>query len=216
MSIPKSQISPSPLQRREKTIEVNLQDLEQFFNTMDPSPFHEKDLDADLEEFIVSWATEYPLRDPIRLVVHLRSRLPGLDAQTVIERAVHNYFAYRTELNAREFKQLLREGRLSLIIGLTFLTVCLSGAQAAGRYNIPGATVVETSLTIAGWVAMWHPMELYLYGWWPLRRAGKVYRKLSTIPVEVRYPDGSGATRPSDSFPIRVLEKERSHRPWRP
>jgi hypothetical protein len=65
----------------------------------------------------------------------------------VIERAVHNYFAYRTELNAREFKQLLREGRLSLIIGLTFLTVCLSEAQAASRYNIPGATVVETSLT---------------------------------------------------------------------
>jgi hypothetical protein len=45
---------------------------------MDSSPFHEKDLDADLEEVIVSWTTEYPLRDPIRLVVHLRSRLPDL------------------------------------------------------------------------------------------------------------------------------------------
>ena len=59
---------------------------------MDPSPFHEKDLDDDLEEFIVSWATEYPLHNPIRLVVHLQSRLPGIDAQSVIERAVHNYF----------------------------------------------------------------------------------------------------------------------------
>jgi hypothetical protein len=52
--------APSP--KVEKTIEVNLEDLEQFFNTMDPSPFHEKDLDHDLEEFIVSWATEYYLR----------------------------------------------------------------------------------------------------------------------------------------------------------
>jgi len=33
--------APSP--KVEKTIEVNLEDLEQFFNTMDPSPFHEKD-----------------------------------------------------------------------------------------------------------------------------------------------------------------------------
>ena len=48
---------------------------------MDPSPFHEKDLDDDLEEFIVSWATEYPLHNPIRLVVHLQSRLPGIDAR---------------------------------------------------------------------------------------------------------------------------------------
>ena len=80
-------------QKRETTIEINLQNLEQFFNTMDPSPFHEKDLDHDLEEFIVSWATEYPLQEPIRLVVHVQNRPPGIDIQNVIERAVHNYFA---------------------------------------------------------------------------------------------------------------------------
>ena len=177
--------TPSP--KVQKTIEVNLEDLEQFFNTMDPSPFHKKDLDHDLEEFIVSWATEYPLHEPLRLVVYLQNRPPGTDAQSVIERAVHNYFAYRTGLNQREFKQLLREGRISLLIGLLFLTVCLSGGQMASRLDIPGANIVETSLTIAGWVAMWHPMDVFLYGWWPLRRAGKVYRKLSAIPVEVRY-----------------------------
>jgi hypothetical protein len=199
MSILQSQFSRSPSQKRENTIEVNLQDFEQFFNTMDPSPFHEKDLDDDLEEFIVSWATEYPLHDPIRLVVYLQSCLPGPDAQSVIERAVHNYFAYRAELNGREFKQLLREGRLSLIIGLSFLTVCLSGVEMAKRFQIPGASIVEASLTIAGWVAMWHPMDIYLYGWWPLRRAGKVYRKLSTIPVEVRYPNSSRVPQPRAS-----------------
>src|SRR5258708_9235792 len=92
----------------EKTIEVNLEDFEQFFNTMDPSPFHEKDLDHDLEEFIVSWATEYSLHAPLRLVVYLQNRPPGTDAQSVIERAMHNYFAYKTGSNRRAFKQLLR------------------------------------------------------------------------------------------------------------
>jgi hypothetical protein len=69
VTIPKSPASSSARPERENTIEVKLQNLEQFFNTMDPSPFHEKDLDYDLEEFIVSWATEYPLHDPIRLIV---------------------------------------------------------------------------------------------------------------------------------------------------
>jgi hypothetical protein len=193
MSILQSPVAPTRRQDRENTIEVNLQDLEQFFNTMDPSPFHEKDLDEDLEEFIVSWATEYPLHEPLRLVVHLQNRPPGTDAQNVIERAVHNYFAYKTALNQREFKHLLREGRLSLLIGLVFLTLCLSGGQLANRFQIPGASIVETSLTIAGWVAMWHPMDVFLYGWWPLRQAGKVYRKLSAIPVEVKYSAVPGA-----------------------
>ena len=193
MSTPKSTVPRTARKEREHTIEVNLEELEQFFNTMDPSPFHEKDLDDDLEEFIVSWAKEYPLHEPLRLVVYLQNRPSGADAQRVIEQAVHNYFAYKTELNHREFKLLLREGRLSLLIGLLFLTVCLSVGQMANRLQIPGATIVETSLTIAGWVAMWHPMDVFLYGWWPLRRAGKVYRKLSAIPVEVRHSDVAGA-----------------------
>jgi hypothetical protein len=189
MNTSKSPVSPSTTQRRENTIEVSIRDLEQFFNTIDPSPFHEKDLDHDLEEFIVSWAMEYPLNEPIRLVVHLQMLLPDADARAVIERAVHNYFAYKTDLNGREFRNLLREGRISLVIGLSFLALCLSGAEVLAGFEVPGSKVLQESLTICGWVAMWHPMDTYLYRWWPLRREGRVFRKLRTIPVEVRYPN---------------------------
>ncbi len=99
----------------------------------------------------MSWATEYPLHEPLRLVVYLQNHPPSVDAQKVIERAVHNYFAYKTALNQRECKLPLREGRLSLVIGLLFLTLCLSGGQLANRFQIPGASIFETSLAIAGW-----------------------------------------------------------------
>ena len=46
-------------------IELKLRDISQLFNTMDPSPFNEKDLDHDAEEFIVSWAREFPLHEPV-------------------------------------------------------------------------------------------------------------------------------------------------------
>jgi len=125
--------SPSTTQQRENTIEVSLRGVEQFFNTIDPSRFHEKDLDHDLEEFIVSWATEYPLNEPIRLVVHLQMILPDTDTHAVIERAVHNYFAYKTDLNLREFRNLLREGRISLVIGLSFLALCFERRRSPRR-----------------------------------------------------------------------------------
>ena len=35
------------------TIELELHDMMQLFDSMDPSPFREKDLDPDAEEFIV-------------------------------------------------------------------------------------------------------------------------------------------------------------------
>jgi hypothetical protein len=36
-------------------IEVFVERIEQLFNSMDPSPFHERDLDDDAEEFIAGW-----------------------------------------------------------------------------------------------------------------------------------------------------------------
>ena len=172
--------------RGENLIEVTVETLDQLFNTMDPSPFYERDLDHDADEFIVSWAREYPLHEPVRLIVHLKICQPDTDAQAVIERAVHNYFRYKTGLNEREFSQLLREGRISLLIGLSFLTLCLSAGEFVVNHGVPGGMVMRESLTIGGWVAMWHPLDIYLYRWWPLRRTGRIFRKLSEMPVEVR------------------------------
>ena len=169
-------------------IELNLQDLEQFFNTMDPSPFHEKDLDTDAEEFIVSWAKEYPLEEPVRLVVHLQNPQLGGDAHAIIKRAVHNYFAYKAELSQRELRQLFRAGRISLIIGLSFLALCVSGAEVLAGLSVPGTKVFQTGLTIGGWVAMWRPLEVFLYDWWPIRAEARLFDRLSAMTVRVTSP----------------------------
>jgi len=169
-------------------IEVKLQTVQQLFNSMDPSPFHERDLDHDAEQFIVGWAQEYPIRTPLRLVVHLGQPPEKSGPKADLAESIHHYFAYRAEMNMREFHQLMREGWVSLFIGLAFLAACVSVAHTLvvwlGRSN--SETVIREGLTIIGWVAMWRPLEIYLYRWWPIRHLGKVYRKLSEIPVEVR------------------------------
>ena len=30
------------------------------------------------------------------------------------------------------------------------------------------ADVIRESLLIGGWVAMWRPLEVFLYDWWPI------------------------------------------------
>jgi hypothetical protein len=49
------------------SIRLKLRDMNQLFNSMDPSPFIEKDLDDDAEEFIVSWAQEFSPKMETRL-----------------------------------------------------------------------------------------------------------------------------------------------------
>ena len=167
-------------------IELNLREIGQLFNTMDPAPFPEKDLDADAEEFILSWVMEFPMDEPVVIVIHLNEARMDQDLQSVVEQGVHHYFAYRARLNRLEFRQLLKEGQQSLLIGILFLAACLTASHAFGR-NGDGTfrSLARESLTIAGWVAMWRPMQIYLYDWWPLRRRGKLYMKLSRMKVEV-------------------------------
>jgi hypothetical protein len=177
---------PKP-ERTPHRIELNLREIGQLFNTMDPAPFPEKDLDGDAEEFILSWVREFPLDEPVALVVHLNELPVDQNPQTVIEQGVHHYFAYRARLNRLEFRRLLKDGRQSLLIGIVFLAACLTASHAmgGGEYGT-FRSLARESLTIAGWVAMWRPMQIYLYDWWPLRRRGRLYEKLSRMKVEVR------------------------------
>ena len=170
---------------RAHTIKLKLHDINQLFNSMDPSPFIERDLDDNAEEFILSWAQEFPANAPIRLSIYL-DEWPADDPKELIKTAVHNYFSYRVQLARLEFKRLLKQGRTSLFIGLVFLAVCLliSKLLLGGEVGT-WAAVVRESLTIAGWVAMWRPMQIYLYDWWPLLRRIRIYTKLSHMPVEL-------------------------------
>lgn len=164
-------------------IEVRLREVNQLFNMMDPSPFQEKDLDTKAEEFIVSWARELDQEKPILLVVYL-DNMPSEPAETVSE-GIRNYFAYRADITRRRRREIVREGSVSLTIGLVFLTACLVGAEfIARRPSDTVLSIVRESLVIAGWVAMWRPMEIFLYERWPLRRLERLYTKLSEMKVE--------------------------------
>lgn len=168
-------------------IELKLNDLSQLFNSMDPSPFHERDLDRDAEEFIVSWAREHGSSVPLRLVIYLQRPAGGTEESAgLIAESIHHYFDYRAELLWREFKKLMREGRMALLIGVSFLILCQFAAALLPESGASWGGFLHQGLTIAGWVAMWRPLEIYLYRWWPLLADRRLLRRLAAMSVEVR------------------------------
>jgi hypothetical protein len=152
---------------------------------MDPTPFHHRDLDTDAEEFLESWALEFPQDSHFRIVVHIE-HMPQEDPAPLVAEAIHNYFDYKTVLMKRNLRLLLLEGRTSLLIGLCFLALCLLGADLlTGFANNAFLRVLKESLLIGGWVAMWRPMQIFLYDWWPLVRRSRIYRNLGRASVHV-------------------------------
>lgn len=173
-------------------IEVHVSELSQIFNSIDPSPFHDKDLDVDAEEFIVGWAKELPRDKPLALLVHLDKPSVSPEMARELHAAVQTFFARRSAVAQQRLRELFRVGRLSLSIGLIFLTICLviGNSVAKAWADSRAADIVRESLLIGGWVAMWRPLEIFLYGWWPIRRERRLYDRLSAMAVRIVCPAG--------------------------
>jgi len=168
------------------TLDLRVRELQQMFNSLDPAPFLNKDLDRACEEYIENWALSLPRESRLHLTVHVE-QLPGEGRPgELLADAIHNYYGYKVELVRGELKQMMRQGRISLAIGLAFVATCLGLAEVIGSFS-SGATakIARESLTIIGWVAMWKPAEIFLYNWWPLTGRIKVYENLRFARVSV-------------------------------
>jgi hypothetical protein len=169
------------------TIEVSVDDIEQLYESLDPYPFHERDLDRDAEAYIVGWARELPRDHALRIVVHVTAAALQAPGAVGLARSMSRFFSLRTEETARDLRELFRIGRMSLLIGILVLGTCVAGTQYVGSLlgEGPLADVTRESLIIMGWVANWRPLEIFLYEWWPVARRRNLYRRLSAAKVEL-------------------------------
>ncbi len=179
--------TPSSLPRA-RPIEIRIREIGQLFQSLDPLPFRERDLDAAVEEYVVAWAREQGGSSPIRILIHLPAEEARREDAEHIADAIRNYFAYRADAAGWELRELFRTGRASLAIGLAVLALCVLlgtevsrrvGEGYAGRY-------FDEGLIILGWVANWRPMQIFLYDWWPLARHRRLYQRLAQAVTELK------------------------------
>jgi hypothetical protein len=170
-----------------RIIEIRVAELRQLFNAIDPSPFRERDLDPRVEQFIVEWSADFPAHSPLALVVHLERTAAGGDEARILREGVSEYFGQRAKATRRNLRELFRRGRISLAIALAFLTTSIVIGDAIAAYFRESrlAEVTREGFLIGGWVAMWRPIEVFLYDWWPIRAEARLFDRLSKMPVRI-------------------------------
>lgn len=168
-------------------LELHVGALRQLFNSMDPAPFRERDLDPKAQAYIVDWAQEVRAGQPLLLRVHVDDPAARPDDAVMLRDAVDEYFRQRALATWRRLKKLFRIGRISLLIGVLFVAAAavagesIAGMVGQGRY----VTTIHDSLVIGAWVALWRPMEIFLYDWWPIRNEARLYERLAQLDVQL-------------------------------
>ncbi len=168
-------------------LELHVDGIQQLYNSMDPAPFRSRELDPKAHAYIVDWAREVGLRRTLQLRVDVDQQQTSPEDTAILQEAIGQHFAQRAALAWRQLKKLFSRGRISLLIGLSFLGLAiLAGdyiASLVSRESYAG--LVSESLKIGGWVALWRPLEIFLYDWWPIHAEAKLYERLSAMEISV-------------------------------
>jgi hypothetical protein len=74
----------------------------------------------------------------------------------LLREAIHEFFSQRAASSRRNLRQLFRNGRISLVIGLVFLATSIAIGDAVATYFRKSGwpEVLRKSFLIGGWIAL--------------------------------------------------------------
>ena len=115
-------------------IEVRIRKLRQLFDSLDPSPFIALDLDDDAQQYIVGSAKVLPAHLPLALAIHLREPDGSPEEARDAGEAIREHFVRQSGFTTLRLRDLIHDGWISLLIGLSFLSAALTSSAALAKW----------------------------------------------------------------------------------
>lgn len=171
------------------TLDLHVDTSDRLFNSIDPAPFRERDLDPAVVTYVVEWAEDLADDGALRVCVQLDTAAPDGGDTEFIQAGFAENFRQLAATKRRELRRLFRDGRISLLIGVGFVAFAIVITESVSMFveNTRYAQIVADSAVIGAWVALWHPINIFLFDWWPMLRRARLYDRIAGAEVTVRF-----------------------------
>jgi len=188
------------------TVSIHVRNLAQMFNSLDPSPFWDRDLDVDAAQFIEEEFSEKLSAEVWHLHVHAQE---GASLESALQAAVQHYYERLANSARRRLRDQMRIARIALLggFGIFLLSMSARGVLKGVLQEVP--QMLDEGLIILAWLALWRPTEMLVYEWVPLFHTRRLYQRLAGIRVQVRSAAASSTT-PQVHQPFRVASGKAS------
>lgn len=166
------------------TVSLHVRDLAQLFNSLDPSPFWDRDLDPEAAQFIEEEFSDKRSAETWHLHVHALERV---ELAADLQAAVEHYYERLASSARRHLRDEMRLGELALLGGFLIFLLSMTARSILTRLLPGGAPrLLDEGLIILAWLALWRPAESLVYGWIAPYRKRRLYERLAAIRVSVR------------------------------
>ncbi|KZK73479.1 MAG: hypothetical protein A3K90_01755 [Pelodictyon luteolum] len=165
-------------------IDVSAPRVEDLYADFDKkAPYHRKDLDDDLVEYLAGCVQEIGRADFV--IRFAFDQQPEDVLMEEVRSGVNFFFIYQRELELAAIRKMLQVSFMLLLSGLVMLAASL---WLPGQFEIPDAgaapsRILVEGLTIAAWVAIWEALVRFLMDWTPKIRRARRFRRIASAPV---------------------------------
>jgi hypothetical protein len=176
------------------TVTVHVRHLGQLFNSLDPSPFWDRDLDGAAAAFIEDEFRDKRSAATWHLHVHT---LEGAELAPDLQAAVERYYQRMGASARMKLRENRRIAGMVLLAGIGIFLLCMTLRQLLGGMLASVPRMLDEGLIILAWIALWRPAEALVYEWIPLYRTRRLYERLAGIRVTVRTDAPPAGARPA-------------------
>src|SRR5262245_44542908 len=149
------------------SVNIHVRDPAQLFNSLDPSPFWDRDLDRAAASFIEEEFGDKRSADLWHLNVHV---LEGEQMAGDLQTAIESYYGRSAASARRELREHLLTTELALAGGILLFVLCMAARQILLATFTEVPRMLDEGLIVLAWLALWRPAEALLYEWVPLYR----------------------------------------------
>ena len=187
----RSLLNPRPLFHRHRpthhesaaTVSIHVRHLAQMFNSLDPSPFWDRDLDHEAASFIEEEFSEKRSARAWHLHVYASE---GVELAADLQAALEHYYERLAASARRRLREQLKLGQLALLGGVGIFLLSMTAQRFLARaFQGDTPRMLDEGLIILAWLALWRPAESLVYEWVPLYRHRRLYERLTAIRVSV-------------------------------
>jgi hypothetical protein len=125
----------------------------------------------------------------VRTTIVLPSDQITPDAEARLREALTRYCQYHIRQNRQDLISLRWQGVKALQNGIIFLGICLLLSTLFENAEILPEWLRRfggEGFLIAGWVSLWHPIEILLYEWWPFSRQIRIYANIMQMDIVLK------------------------------
>jgi hypothetical protein len=181
----------SPRLNRNQTLDVRIElaDPRELFAAPSPDPLSGQPHGESGIDRILNQLRPRPKRS-VRATLALPAAVRSADFESRCRQAIQDYCDARIAHICNDRSSLWYEGRATLVRGLLFLGLCMLGSRIVGEPRYLHAVIarfLDEGFVIAGWVALWYPLDALLYQHWPLARERRLYQAVREMDVGFEY-----------------------------